>query len=435
MRRRRGMTCRTITAALMIPTAIISTVGWATVSGAASAPSGSPLVFEVAIAFTGPDAPFGPETMAGCVPAARLINGAGGVLGHPVQCKSTNTQGDPADAVPAVEKMLATGGNIVGVLGPSSDEASAVVPIIDAAKIPMFPVTGQPSFDKTTLSYFWRTLPADDVLGYAMAAWAKQRGYKNAAAVFGNSVGGQAQVPTLTKGYQKLGYTLAPNLSIALDQSSYRTEIEQVLAKKPSAMFTEMDPQTGSTFLSDLKQLSSQHIPIVGDQVILEPSWLKAVGNAIGKSALDTSCVAIQPYSPTTGPGYAAYKAALLASKSQVQNVTQYVSDPYAMDPYDATVTMALAMLQAHSTNPSVYNSHIPDVVQPAAGAVVVNTYAQGKGQLAAGHRIRYVGASGPVDFNRYHNSTGAFDAVRCDLSRQQPIGTITAAQITSLSN
>jgi branched-chain amino acid transport system substrate-binding protein len=407
----------------------------ATGAGSPSGASSSPLVFEVAIAFTGPDAPFGPETMAGCVPAVRLINQAGGVLGHSVQCASTNTEGDPADAVPAVEKMLATGGDIVGVLGPSSDEASAVVPIINAASIPMFPVTGQPSFDKTNLAYFWRTLPADDVLGDAMAAWGKEKGYKQAAAVFGNSVGGQAQVPTLTKGYQHLKYSLSPNLSIALDQSSYRSEIENVISKKPEAIFTEMDPQTGATFLSELKQLASKNIPIVGDQVILEPSWLKAVGQAIGKSALDNSCVAIQPYSPTSGAGYAAYKGALLASKKQVQNASQYVSDPYAMDPYDATVTMALAMLQAHSTNPSVYNSHIPDVVQPAAGAVVVNTFAQGKAELASKHRIRYVGASGPVDFNKWHNSTGEFDAVRCDLSRQQPIGTISAAQIAAMSS
>ena len=288
---------RAVAAALMLAASFVLLAGSATPSGASS----SPLVFEVAIAFTGPDAPFGPETMAGCVPAARLINQAGGVMGHSVQCQSTNTQGDPADAVPAVEKMLATGGNIVGVLGPSSDEASAVVPIINAASIPMFPVTGQPSFDKTNMAYFWRTLPADDVLGYAMAAWGREKGYQQAAAVFGNSVGGQAQVPTLTKGYQHLKYNLSPNLSIALDQSSYRSEIEKVIAQKPSAIYTEMDPQTGATFLSEMKQLTTKSIPIVGDQVILEPSWLKAVGRAIGKSALDNSCVAIQPYSHHRG--------------------------------------------------------------------------------------------------------------------------------------
>ena len=127
----------------------------------------------------------------------KLINADGGVLGHSFRCSSTNTQGDPADAVPAIEKMLATTSNLAGVLGPSSDEASAVVPILNSSSIPMLVITGQPSFDKTSDQYLWRTLPADDQLGYAMAAWGKLKGYSSAAAFFGNSVGGQAQVPGL----------------------------------------------------------------------------------------------------------------------------------------------------------------------------------------------------------------------------------------------
>jgi ABC-type branched-subunit amino acid transport system substrate-binding protein len=397
--------------------------------GGGGVPGHAPLTYDVAIAFTGPDAPFGPETMAGCVPAVKLINAAGGVLGHMFRCSSTNTQGDPADAVPAINKMLATSSGVVGVLGPSSDEASAIVPILNAASIPMFPVTGQPSFDKSSYKYFWRTLPADDQLGYAMAAWGKLKGYSKAAAFFANSVGGQAQVPSLVSGYKHLGMLISPNLAIAEDQSSYRSEIEQIVGAHPQAIFTETDPQTGATFVSELHNIAAKSVPIVGDQVILEPSWIHAVGGSVGAAALKNNCVAIQPYAPPRGPGWSAYKGALLSSGSQVKNAPQYTADPYAMDPYDGAVIMALAMLQAHSVNPSVFNSHILDVTQPRSGAVTVHTFAQGKAALAAGHQIRYIGAMGPVDFNRYHNSTGAFDAVRCGVNETQPVGIITAAQ------
>jgi len=399
-------------------------------SGGGSVASHETLTFDVAIAFTGPDAPFGPETMAGCIPAVRLINAAGGVLGHKVACSSTNTQGDPADAVPAIEKMLATSSGVVGVLGPSSDEASAIVPILNAASIPMFVITGQPSFDKSTYQYFWRSLPADDQLGYAMAAWGKLKGYTKAAAFFGNSVGAQSQVPGLVNGYKHLGLTISPDLAIAYDQSSYRSEIEQILSAQPQAIFEELDPQTGATFTSELKNLESKPIPIVGDSVTLEPSWIHAVSGGIGAAALKNECVALQPYAPPSGPGWQAYDSALLASASQMKNAKQYTSDPYAMDPYDGTVIMALAMLQAHSVKTSVFNSHILDVTQPRPGAVTVHTFAQGKAALAAGHQIRYIGAMGPVDFNSYHNSTGGFDAVSCATNETTPVGVISAAQV-----
>src|ERR1700675_52481 len=41
--------------------------------------------------FTGPDASFGPEMAAGCIPAANTINLAGGVLGHQAQCVVVDT--------------------------------------------------------------------------------------------------------------------------------------------------------------------------------------------------------------------------------------------------------------------------------------------------------------------------------------------------------
>src|SRR5438309_4295402 len=67
---------------------------------------------------------------------------------------------------------------------------------------------------------------------------------------------------------QKLGGRIVSNEKIALDQSSYRTEVESMLAGNPQVIFTEADPQTDSTFLSEVKQdrkstrLNSSHSSI-----------------------------------------------------------------------------------------------------------------------------------------------------------------------------
>src|SRR6267143_6640263 len=176
--------------------------------------------------FTGPDASFGPEMAAGCIPAAHLINQAGGVLGHQVQCITVDTRGDPADAVPAAQKMIATTENLVGMNGPSSDEALATVPIINRAQIPMFGDTGQAAFDKSTYDYFWRLTPPDDAAGIAMAIYAYRKGFRRGAAVFGNDLSSQGNVPNLLAAFTKLGGQIVVNQQLALDQSSYRSEVE-----------------------------------------------------------------------------------------------------------------------------------------------------------------------------------------------------------------
>lgn len=383
--------------------------------------------------FSGGDADFGPEMMAGCIPAAKLINEAGGVLGKTVKCVAVDTRGDPADAVPAASKMLATTSNLLGVLGPSADEAQATVPVIDTAKIPMFADTGEAAFDKSKFAYFYRLTPADDVKGFALAQWAHDQGYTRAAAVFGSDIGAQSDVPTLVSAFEKLGGTVVSNQKIALDQSSYRTEVERMLAKKPQVIFTEADPQTDATFLSELKQLHGL-LPVIGTETTLQANWLKAVGGAIGSADLAKYVTGMQPYAPTAGPAWSAFNKALLASAKQVPKPDQWAPDPYTMTYYDGVNLMALAAVAAKSTKPETFAPQIVKLTQPSPGAVTVYTFAQGAKALGAGKTIRYVGAGGPIAFDRWHNSSGAYEAAHFVDGKIKIVGTVTAEQIAKLS-
>ncbi|MGH2866386.1 MAG: ABC transporter substrate-binding protein, partial [Solirubrobacteraceae bacterium] len=178
--------------------------------------------------FSGPDASFGPEEMAGCMPAAAAIQAAGGILNHKqVSCKVADTRGDPADAVPAAQSLLATTSGLMGILGPSSDEAGATAPLFNRAHIPMFLDSGQKQFDTSTFPYLYRVTAPDDAVGYAMALYAHKKGYTRAVGVFGNDISSQGTAPTVKSGFQKLGGTILMQ-TIPLDQSSYLTEIQQL---------------------------------------------------------------------------------------------------------------------------------------------------------------------------------------------------------------
>ena len=383
--------------------------------------------------FTGPDASFGPEMMAGCQPAARAINAAGGVLTDKIVCSSVDTRGDPADAVTGAAKMLATTSNLFGVLGPSSDEADATAPLINAAKVPMFADTGEASFDHTTLPYFWRMLPADDVRSYAMALYAHQKGYTRAAAVFGNDIGSQAGVPALLKGYSELGGEMVLNQKIALNQASYQPEVEQLIAAKPQVIFTETSPQANATYLAELQQLGHL-IPVIGTDVTIQPSWFTAMAGSIGKTAVSQYFVAESPYAATSGAGWDAFNQNLLASSASVPKPSQWSTDSYSMTDYDSVVVMALAATAAKSTTPSVYNKYITAVTTPSSDAVVVHTYADGLTQLKAGKKIDYAGASGVIDFNQWHNSGGGFEIAAYQTNGDlNLVDSISAAQLTPL--
>ncbi len=385
-------------------------------SGTSYVEDGKPLSFPTFNPYSGPDASFGPELGAGCYPAAKAVAAAGGVLGHlTIACSAVDSRGDPADAVPAAQKMLVFTHNLMTVTGPSSDEASVIVPQLEAAHIPMFADTGQVNFDKSTFHYFWRITNSDDYYGYAEALYAYDSGYRNAAMVFGNDISSQGTVPTILSAFKKLGGTISINLSVALDQASYRSEAQRLVAAKPDVIFNELDPQTASTFFGELKQLNGL-APFISTAAHYAP-WIKAVRDAVGATTLASVYHEVLSASFFSGPAYDQFNTGLLASSADVPNPQQWSQDIYSEAGFDTVIISCLAMLAAGTTNPKVWNDYILKVTTNGPGATVVNTFADGKLALAAGKTIAYVGATGPFAFDQYHNNSVGFEVLGYDAS------------------
>jgi ABC-type branched-subunit amino acid transport system substrate-binding protein len=393
-------------------------------SGSAGGSSGGTLNLVAFDPFSGSDASYGPLALSGCYPAVHLINAAGGVLGHKLNCTSVDTRGDPQDAVPAANALTAHSGNVVAVLGPSSDEILSTINILEQAQLPSFTMSGDSQFDQQTSQYFWRLVPPDADEGYAMAAWATKNGFTRAAAVFASGSQSQADGPSSKAGFKALGGTIVVNISLAPGQPSYSTEAAQVAAAHPQVMFYDAGAPESATFLAELKQQMGKLPPTYVVETEEEPGWIKAVTGAIGAGSL-SSLTAFEAATPTsTQPGWQTFSQALSAVNSQVPEASQYLHDPFTLSYYDASNLVALAMLEAHSTKPADFNKYIMPLTQPGAGKTVVHDFAAGKKALAEGKQIQYVGALGPIALDKYHNIAAPFVALTEGSSPKQ-IGTV----------
>src|SRR6266516_198965 len=356
--------------------------------------------------FTGANADQGAIGMAGCLTGAAEVNAAGGVLGKKFVCKPFDTKGDPADATTAANQMMASASPVM-VIG-ASDDAVTTAPIVTAAHVPNFATIGDPHFDHQANPYFYRITPSDALQGVALGYWAASH-YSRPAAVFTSDLGAQTSVPPLRTEMTKLAHKLAADVTLAPGQSSYRTEITKIIAAKPDALFTEMDPQSAATFLSEYLQLAG-HLPIIlGTQRTSNSDWIAAVLGAIGQADYVKYIKAITPYVPPGGASHAVYHHWLMTLGGKVQNPAQYYQHQYAIADYDAINITALAMTEAHSTAPAAYNKFIVKVTAAAPGAVQVHSYGQGLKELKACKQIQYVGAGGTLAFNQYHSAERAF--------------------------
>ncbi|MHB8469803.1 MAG: ABC transporter substrate-binding protein [Gaiellaceae bacterium] len=403
-------TAATFALALLACLALVATASSQT-SRQTQRTGGTAVIAEVG-PFSGPDASLGASWQAGCKAATYLVDKAGGADGTQLHCITVDTVGDPADGVAAVRKTLATTSNLAGVLGPDGGTADTIVPIFNAAHVTMAATNGGVEFNKNTRPYYWRYVPSDSILGTAMALAAHDLHYRRAAAIFTTDQASQTQVPDLIASFKKLGGTLTSNQAIAPNQPNYRTEIAKLLASHPQVIFTETDPATAATLWSNLKQLETKPIPIVGTATDLLPTYVKAVDSAVGKAYVRGVFYGVNFYTPplAENPSMAVYQRAVLAKGAGIASPKGELGDPYAAAFYDGATVMALAMETSHSVSPKVYNSYIAKIVNGSGKKTVkVHGFAQGQADLRKGLSIQYVPTSGPISFDRYHNTLAPF--------------------------
>jgi branched-chain amino acid transport system substrate-binding protein len=392
--------------------------------GGGSAGSGALTIADFS-PFSGPNATYGFLEQAGCAAAVKLINQQGGVMGHQLNCQIVDSRGDPADAVPAAQQMLATTSNLIAIVDADSGVLTSTVPLFNQAGVPDMSVGGDIPFDKNKYPYFWRTIPGDDVNGYALAAYVKfNTSYTKVASMFANDQAAQGNVPGLAAGAKKLGLTVPITESLAVDQQTYETEIQRMKSAGTQVLASETDPQTAGVLFGEMKQAGTL-IPGVLTSGTTGTDYDKAMTAAIGAKAFEDNYVRVIQFAPSTGPAYKAWVKALKSIGNSVRGAQANVNQIYSEIPYDNTVQIALAILAAHSTAKAKINEYIPKVV---SGTTVVHTFEQGKAALAAGKTIDFVGVEGQVSFDKYHNSQGQWGAFRPLTNKL--VGVLTAKQV-----
>jgi len=393
---------------------VMTTIGMPNVTATAGASKGTITIAAVA-PFTGADAVLGPKYQTACYAATQAINGAGGVLGKKVTCKTVDTRGDPADAVPAVRQMYATTPNLALVIGCTSDEASTVVPVFDAHKTVSFCMTGESEFDAIHFPYFFRLVPPDAADSVAMVKIAQNKGYKNIALAFGNDAGSQTFVAPAQAAIKRAGMTVVSNQTLDINSTTFQTEAQAIVSSHPDAILMEALGAAGVALLSEIYQLNNNKmIPVIGTSAMIDPSFFSGVTTGpVGMQNFITNFDADNQTVNFGGPAYPLYKKLVLAQKGRVPGVPSFqglLTANGTVHLYDGINLAALAMVMSGSTVGAKYKADILKIAQGVKGAVIVSSFAAGVKALKAHKKIHYEGVGGLYRFDAFQTAFGPFE-------------------------
>jgi ABC-type branched-subunit amino acid transport system substrate-binding protein len=361
--------------------------------------SSGPVTYGVLSCFTGRLASLGQAMLQGSQVAMNEVNAAGGVLGRKLQLTTGDTSCDVADGVTATNQMLTK--NVSGVIGPETQEINGVEPILDANHIVDEFQGGDTARDHQTDPYFFRDSPSDSQLGVAMALYGHLQHYTKAVMLFYSDPAAQTFLKPVSETFTKLGGTILSTVIVTPDQTSYLSQVRQVIAAHPQVIFTQEDPPTAAVLFREFKQLGGGSIPWIGTDVTSGSDYIKAIGTPTAHAVL------------TSVYGTSVTGAANTAFVNLFNQLfpTQKTAGPLANAnyAYDAVISLALADDYAKTTDGTTVAHDMSKVTNPPGTACY--TYASCLALLKAGTKINYEGASGDLNYNQYNNTFGPYGA------------------------
>lgn len=330
--------------------------------------------------------------------AADEVNAAGGAAGRNFEVVAEDTQTMPDAAVLAAKKLVNVN-NVDAVVGTwSSGVTLAVMPITAEANVIEMNTSGAPAIsqeDKKDLVY--RFQATNDRFGQAFAQIAKKEGFERPATMAYNNASGRGNAEGFQKAWKEMGGETVADVVYEPEQSSYRSEIQEILAASPDVIVT-------GSYLPDTTIITREWYQMGGTNSWIIPGWAanaKLIEN-VGEGPL-ASVFSVDMVPAINSQSYEHFNEAFKEETGQTGQ-----DNVYATMCYDAVITLGLAIQHA---GPEAGNDEIKNSIRAVANpdGAQVYSFAEGKKRLENGEAINYEGASSRLDFDQYGDVTPNF--------------------------
>lgn len=355
-----------------------------------------PVKIGITLPLTGSLAPIARAMADGAQLAVEHVNAGGGVKGCKVELITRDDQNQPNVGVDAAKYLVDV--ERVSIL--SGGLASGVaLPVLTTVAVPSripYVACCATAATFTTLSeegktdgLFFHLMASVKTQAAGAAKAAFDQGYRRIGMIYMNTDLGTGMAANFRKIMESMGGEVAIAVPYNENQTSYRAEINQVLNAKPDAVFFVAFVQDGAT-------MTREWLSFGGTQNIILHNGLRSIEyvKAVGAKYL-TKAIGFDN-APSTGETVEAFLA------SYKEKFGREGSGPGIAPQYDAIIVSALAMNMANDLSGTSIRDSVRKV--HGDGGAIVGTgpdeYRKALALIGKGQAIRYLGATGPVEFD-----------------------------------
>jgi branched-chain amino acid transport system substrate-binding protein len=332
--------------------------------------------------------------------AVEEINAAGGPLGCNIVVVTEDDESTAQAAVTGANKLVLSDGAIT-LLGLNSTDMVSLLDFARSNKVPIITQWGGTvKLDTEGGDYVYRVALSDSFAGVGTAKFLLDEGYTRAANLYENSESPQSNAVTMQAAFEAAGGTVVANVAYNPGQASYQAELATIFAANPEIVLLSAGADSAATIMREWYRGNYGGKWILGsdlgaNEVVAQIGADVMVGQYGQTGADDVS-----------SPSYQRYLD-LWKNKTGQETIA-----PYSSALYDSFILEALAIQIAGVATGEAINAHMHEVT---TGDVECISYEACKAELAKGNTIKYIGVSGPLQFNKYNNVTAPWVILQAD--------------------
>lgn len=313
---------------------------------------------------TGSESTFGVSTHKGILMALDEVNKAGGVNGKKIQLKNYDDQGQAAEAVTIVTKLI-TQDKVSLILGEvASSRSIAAGAIAQQYKIPMVsPSSTNPKVTQIG-DHIFRVCFIDPFQGAVMARFAINNLKLKRAAVFRDikadySVG---LANFFVDEYKKLGGEVLADVSYASGDMDFKSQLTSIKGKNPDVLFVPGYYTEVGLIARQARELGLKAVLLGGD------GWDSEKLTDIGGSAVEGGYFSNHYSHEDQSPVVQNFVAQFKARYGEVPS-------GLAAQGYDAAMVAVDAMKRAKDSSPKAYRDALAETknFQGVTGMITIN--------------------------------------------------------------
>jgi branched-chain amino acid transport system substrate-binding protein len=324
--------------------------------------------------------------------AADQINAQGGVLdGRRLALIFAGTGGGPQAAVDAARR-LAKAEQVSALIGGLTSATTLALTTNVAVPEDLLQISPSATAPELTRvedkDLFFRLVPSDDYQAAVLAKLAYNQGYDRVALAYVDDLYG-ANVARIFRGaYAGLGGRITAEAPHPPDRRDFAGDLKRLATGRPKALVIVAYPETGIPLIRQALA-AGLSADIIGTDTLIDSRLIEEVGADRLRNAFFTAPAVLgdSPGARRFADAYAQAYGPLGASL-------------FVAQAYDAVMLAAMAMERAGSPHEPNLGTWLRRICCTPGRQIGPGEWARAKALIAAGTKINYEGASGPVEFD-----------------------------------